>query len=218
MPKSLRSSRPAKLVIEHSEFPSIVTNQKGELTTPKFQTVSEEFDKIPDHKDFALLIDASGDTAIGLFRRRGFAFCKLLGCESLTDSAQQLHFGDRRQSASQWIAQRQQRTVGNWKPCAIVGSQVRRSPRSESFCITAFPEFNDSRWTTERRHQTADPTDFIEATKSFESNSERKPLDNSMRIRVPRMLEREKSWKPIPGRRMTWFWMFTTGCSHGDCW
>lgn len=159
---------PRGLVVEHSEVPD-VTDQKGGLKTPDFQTVAAEFDRIatltrPGFQP-ARLIHGPGGATVGPGSVEAMAhFARMLGDDSpmpLPDDPPT----DRRESLD--TAARQKRQVKVLE--GHVQGLVRRSAhvRDAFFLHEVMPEMKTMRWSTEREHETYSPRRFAESAERY---------------------------------------------------
>jgi dienelactone hydrolase len=157
---------PRELVIEHCTLPA-VTGHKGELTTPTFEAVKSEFEKIPDRGDYCTLIAGPNGQTVGPWSIDAVTqFARHLGLENLKPTGDQ-RLVDRRAAADQWIRERNERTTDQLEK--HVQSLVRASEqvRDDFFLYQVMPAFADSRWSTERRHPTVGAEKFMAAAKSY---------------------------------------------------
>ncbi len=157
---------PRQLVIEHSPLPE-VSSHKGELTTPDFDAVKSEFKKIPRRDSFCTLVAGPDGTTAGPWSDGALErFVSQFGVSKLSPSDEH-ELTDRRALAADAIRARQKRTMDQLE--SHVQSLVRGSEhvRDEFFLYKAMPEFNDSRWSTDRVHPTVDSGKFIEASTSY---------------------------------------------------
>lgn len=157
---------PRNLIIEHSPFPE-VSDHKGALTTPAFDRLKSEFDKIPRREDNCKLVCGADGQTVGCWSDDALnRFASHFGLDTLDRPIEN-------ESDALWeadpnrVAQRQQRTTDQLE--THVQSLVRRSEhvRDQFFLYEVMPEFNDSRWSTDRVHPTVDAERFVEASKSF---------------------------------------------------
>lgn len=159
---------PRPLLIEHTRFPE-VTDRKGELTTPPFPEVESEFRRIGNAigglsaPPSFLLHEANGE-ARGDFPAVA-AFLQTIGVErELSRVPPVALLIDQRQGFDPAI--RRQRIFSGMQ--RHVQSLVDRSTqtREEFFFFSAEPDLRPGPWSVEKRHDTLDPANFIEAAKS----------------------------------------------------
>lgn len=173
---------PRHLVIEHSPFPD-VRDHKGELTTPDFEALEREFKKIPKRGE-ALLISENGNP-VGPYSDEAIRkFAQPFALEAISTIANH-PLEDRRQSAEQWIEERQRRTWAQLE--SHVQSLVRGSEhvRDKFFLYAAMPAFENTRWSTDRRHATLNSAELIEAAKSFRRKFHEEAMGRFQAERVP---------------------------------
>ena len=153
-------------MIEHSSFP-VVTGHKGDLTTPEFDKVKSEFERIPDLAECCKLIAGPDGMTVGPWSSDAVKqFALHFGLEDLKPTSDE-RLVDHRASADRWIRERRERTTDQLE--THVQSLVRASEhvRDDFFLYKAVPEFEDSRWSTKRQHPTVDADKFIELAKSY---------------------------------------------------
>ncbi|MEZ6136371.1 MAG: dienelactone hydrolase family protein [Pirellulaceae bacterium] len=176
---------PRGLVIEYSPFPA-VDGHKGQLATPDFDHVKAEFDQIenlakaPNLK----LVKANADQTTGPYSEEAVdAFAALLGNHN--SEAADSELVDKRRAPLLEIQQRQQRCVAQLEQ--HVQSLVRTSEhvRDQYFMYAIMPSWTQGRWSTERRHATDDPQDFIEASKAFREKFAREAIGRFDASRQP---------------------------------
>ncbi len=157
---------PRRLVIEHSSFP-VVTGHKGDLTTPEFDKVKSEFERIPDLAECCKLIAGPDGMTVGPWSTDAVKqFALHFGLENLKPTSDE-RLVDQRASADRWIRERRERTIDQLE--THIQSLVRASEhvRDDFFLYKAVPKFEDSRWSTKRQHPTVDADKFIEVAKSY---------------------------------------------------
>lgn len=159
---------PRGLIVEYSRVPDI-TSPRGDLRTPKFETVEAEFDRIasltgpefqPRH-----LIRGEGDAPIGPGSRPALQyFAQQLGATLQTPRSGQPP-EDRRRSFDP--AERQKNQVRELE--TFTQALVRESAhvRQKFYLYKVMPELADETWTTELSHKTYSPDKFIEASKWY---------------------------------------------------
>jgi dienelactone hydrolase len=159
---------PRGLVVEYSDVPA-VTNQKGDLKTPKFEAVRGEFNRIdaltkPGFQP-KQLISGKGGTPVGPGSAEAMeAFARLLGVNARLPLSEEVPV-DRRRSFDP--AERQKRQVKSLEN--HVQRLVRNSEhvRERFFLYKIAPELADETWTKELHHKTYPPDKFIEGSKWY---------------------------------------------------
>jgi dienelactone hydrolase len=159
---------PRGLVIEYSNVPN-VTGHKGDLKTPRFQSVKAEFDRIdrltqPGFQPKQLVI-GTNQAPVGPGSQQALQqFAQLLGVTSPLSHTGNLPV-DRRQSFD--VAERQKRQVKALEN--HVQALVRNSEhvRDTFFLYKVAPELADETWTKELRHKTFSPQKFVEGAQSY---------------------------------------------------
>ena len=159
---------PRGLVVESTRVPD-VTSKKGSLTTPSFESVKAEFDRIdgltrPGFQPKYLVEGSLANPAAHGSRQALQHFTKLLGVSSalpLGGSAP----ADRRRSFDP--GERQRRQVLELE--RHVQDLVRNSGhvRDRAFLYKVAPEFTEQPWTRELRIKTMPPDKFVEGSKSY---------------------------------------------------
>ena len=157
---------PRRLVIEYSAVPD-VTGHKGDLNTPSLENVESEFKRIPSLNGLrrAELVHGEDGHPIGPGSKEAMArFSAALGLntESRISKARPT---ERRRSFDP--VNRHARSVAELEH--HVQNLVRRSEhvRDRFLLYSVMPELADSRWSTERRHSTHSPDDFVQETGRF---------------------------------------------------
>jgi dienelactone hydrolase len=159
---------PRGLTVEYSRVPDI-TSSKGDLKTPKLETVRAEFDRIDalTVPGFASkqLAHGEGRTPLGpgspeavesFARQLGVTVRKTLSGALPVDRRQSFDSGERQKSQVKALEHH-------------VQSLVRESEhvRNLFFLYKVAPELADETWTTELRHKTFSPVTFVESAKWY---------------------------------------------------
>ena len=159
---------PRGLVVEYSRVPDI-TSPKGDLKTPKFETVRAEFERIGalTTPDFASrhLISGDGGAPTGPGSEPALAaFAAMLGVKALQPLSTQ-SLADRRRSFDP--GDRQKRQVKALE--GFTQGLVRESEhaRNRFFLYKIAPELADEKWTSELRHKTYPVEAFAAKTKWY---------------------------------------------------
>lgn len=159
---------PRGLVVEYSRVPDI-TSPKGDLKTPKFETVRAEFERIGalTTPDFASrhLISGDGGAPTGPGSEPALeAFAAMLGVKALQPRSTQ-SLADRRRSFDP--GDRQKRQVKALED--FTQGLVRESEhaRNRFFLYKIAPELADEKWTSELRHKTYPVEAFAAKTKWY---------------------------------------------------
>ncbi len=156
---------PRSLVVEYAVTPSI-TGHKGDLRTPDFASVSQEFDRIPVAAGFTkpILVHDDGaptepDSILALKM-----FARGLGVE--TDMVLSNEIPEERRRSFQPDS-RHRRAVKELEN--HVQALVRESEhvRDRFFLYEVMPELAELRWSTKRRHDTHSIEKFVEGAKPF---------------------------------------------------
>ncbi|MDT8301563.1 MAG: dienelactone hydrolase family protein [Sedimentisphaerales bacterium] len=156
---------PRSLVVEHSPVQNI-TGHKGDWHTPDFNSVRQEFERIPFRNRFSqpiLVHDEGNPTCPGSIRAIE-AFASRLAIE--TDMALSDEFPvEQRHSFNP--DSRHKRAVQQIEK--HVQSLVRKSEhvRDKFFLYDVMPELAERRWSTERRRNTHSVEKFVKGSKSF---------------------------------------------------
>ena len=159
---------PRGLIVEYSQVPA-VTNQKGDLKTPKFEAVRAEFDRIdaltrPGFQP-KQLISGSGGAPVGPGSPEAMeAFARLLGVNARLPLSGELP-ADRRRSFDP--AERQKRQVKELENHVQRLVRASEHVRERFFLYKVAPELADETWTKELRHRTYPPDKFIEGSKWY---------------------------------------------------
>jgi dienelactone hydrolase len=159
---------PRGLIVEYSRVPDI-TSPRGDLRTPKFETVNAEFDRIasltsvefqPHH-----LVRSEGDAPIGPGSQEALQhFAQQLGARLEAPPSGPLP-KDRRRSFDP--AERQKNQLRELE--TFTQALVRESAhvRQKFYLYKVMPELADETWTAELNHKTYAPDKFIEASKWY---------------------------------------------------
>jgi dienelactone hydrolase len=156
---------PRKLIIEHSESPTIV-GHKGDSKTPTFERVQREVARIqvsedgtrPDfvHGENGSTVGAfSADAANGFLNALGVA-APAKPVPEMSDNRFAFDTDERRRRTVQQIENH-------------VQALVRKSEhvRDRFMLYELMPELADTKWSTEKQHPTHDSKKFIEGAKEF---------------------------------------------------
>jgi dienelactone hydrolase len=159
---------PRGLVIEHSEFPK-VTNQKGDLKTPAFQTVNAEFARIDDllQPSFMTkkLTRGEGDRLISAGSPQAVeAFAQLLGVNGPMPLSDTLPQDQRRSFSPDDRQKRQVKDLENHTQWLVRESE---HVRERWFLYKVMPELADETWSMELRHPTFPPAKFIQGARWY---------------------------------------------------
>ncbi|MFY8199509.1 MAG: dienelactone hydrolase family protein [Pirellula staleyi] len=177
---------PRKLIVEHSEFPTI-TGHKGEIKTPEFSRVKSELGHIRERNDASppTLIVGNKNETIGPWSAEAVStFLKHFGPKTSepaesepaksepaesepakSEPAKSEHLVDKRLGAEKQIADRQRRCVAQLE--THIQSLVQQSEhlRDQSFLFQLMPDFAKRGWSTERKHAVTSPDSFVAASK-----------------------------------------------------
>jgi dienelactone hydrolase len=159
---------PRGLIVEYSPEPA-VSNQKGDLKTPSFESVSAEFKRIDSLLQLGFqrrqllsgtncqLLPAGSPRAMKLFAR-------WLAADSPMALTGDLPFDRRKRSD---IVERQRRQVKELE--GHVQQLVRNSEhvRDRFFLYKVAPELADRTWSKELRHKVLSPESFVQASKEY---------------------------------------------------
>ena len=156
---------PRTLVIEHSNVPTL-TGHKGDWRTPEFDSVEQEFDRIPLVPAFAkpTLIhndrDPIGPGSLPALK----ALARGLGGETEMGLSEEI---PRDQRASFRPKQRNRRAVQQLEQ--HVQGLVRHSEhtRDQFFLYEVMPKLAERRWSTQRRHDTHSLDTFVQGAAAF---------------------------------------------------
>lgn len=156
---------PRKLIIEHSDAPTIV-NHKGDSKTPTFERVEREVARIRVGADGVRpdFVHGEGGPTVGAFSTAASnGFLKALGVSTLTKPVPRMV--DQRFAFDPDA--RQRRTVQQIEN--HVQGLVRKSEhvRDKFMLYDLMPELNNNRWSTEKQHPTHDSKKFIDGAKEF---------------------------------------------------
>ena len=153
---------PRGLTIEYSRVPDI-TNPRGDLRTPPFETVKAEYDRIdtltrPGFQP-KQLISGEGGAPIGPGSREAVAsFARQLGVEANQPLAEQPV--DRRKSFDPGERQKRQVKALEKHVQSLVGASD--SARQQFFLYKVMPELADETWSNQLRHKTFAADKFIQ--------------------------------------------------------
>ena len=159
---------PRGLVVEYSNDPTL-TGTRGTWTTPSFESVRSEFERIdrltPPGFQPKALVSASGNAPAGPGSKAALQqFAKFMAVTSSMSVTSDVP-ADHRHAFD--VAKRQKRQVEELE--RHVQRLVRDSEhvRDRFFLYKVAPEFADETWTRELRHKTVAPDAFIAASKSY---------------------------------------------------
>ncbi len=157
--------QPRKLIIEHSEAPTIV-GHKGDSKTPTFERVEREVARIRVGADGVRpdFVHGEGGSTVGAFSTAASnGFLKALGVSTLTKAVPRMV--DQRFAFDPDA--RQRRTLQQIEN--HVQGLVRKSEhvRDKFMLYELMPELNNNRWSTEKQHSTHDSKKFIAGAKEF---------------------------------------------------
>jgi dienelactone hydrolase len=157
---------PRELIIEYTRVPDI-TSPKGDLKTPKFETVKAEFQRIdalitPGFQP-KQLVSGPGGAPIGPGSAAAVdAFARALGVLSLEALTGAIP-ADRRESFD--AGERQERQVKAIESHVQALLRSSEPARERFYLYKAAPELVDETWSSQLRHQSHSPAHFIEASK-----------------------------------------------------
>ena len=156
---------PRKLIIEHSEAPTIV-GHKGDSKTPPFERVQREVARIqtPQGADHPVFIHGEDNATTGPYSAQATAaFLKSLQVESSDKPVDRMY--DNRHAFD--LPARKQRAVQQIED--HVQQLVRKSEhvRDQFMLYELMPELANSRWSTEKQHPTHNAKTFIEGARKF---------------------------------------------------
>ena len=156
---------PRGLVIEYSEFPD-VRNQKGDLKTPDFQTVKEEFQRIdtlvqPGFFSKHLVAGSTPPTVQFGSAPAIKAFADLLGAQAGVTLSNEVPKDRRRAFSADDRQRRQLRELENHTQWLVRESE---HVRERWFLYKVMPELADETWSTKLRHPTYPAKKFTQAT------------------------------------------------------
>ena len=159
---------PRALVVEYSQAPEI-TNPRGDLKTPGFQSVRTEFDRIATltARGFqpALLVSGRGGTPVGPGSPEAVEwFARQFGVERMKPLSGRIP-SDRRKSFNP--DGRQERQVKALERCVQSLIRASESARQQFFLYKVMPELADETWSMQLRHKTFPPDRFIEGAKWY---------------------------------------------------
>jgi len=159
---------PRKLIIEHSESPTIV-GHKGDSKTPTFERVQREVARIrvPGGGARPDFVHGENGSTVGAFSPvASNAFLKALGVATPAKPVPKM--SDNRVALK--ADERRRRTVQQLEN--HVQGLVRKSEhvRDRFMLYELMPELADSKWSTEKRHPTHNSKKFIDGAKEFRRN------------------------------------------------
>lgn len=159
---------PRGLVVEYSEVPNL-TGRRGNLRTPKFESVEAEFDRVgsltrPDFQP-RQLVRGEGNTLIRFGSEKALQqFARQLGV-NLRPRDSDEPAKDRRRSFDP--ADRQKKQLRELE--TFTQKLVRESAhaRRNFYLYKVMPELQETTWYTELSHKIYSPDKFIEASKWY---------------------------------------------------
>lgn len=159
---------PRGLVVEYSQVPNI-TGRRGDLRTPKFESVEAEFERIASltRPDFQprQMVRGEGNTPIRFGSEKALQqFARQLGVDLRTRLSDR-PLEDRRRSFDP--AERQKKQLRELE--TFTQKLVRESAhaRRKFYLYKVMPELQETEWYTEQTHETYSPDKFIEACKWY---------------------------------------------------
>ncbi len=189
---------PRKLIIEHSEAPTIV-GHKGDSKAPSFESAQREYSRIqtPPDADPPVFIHGQDETTIGPYSTKAsVAFLKSLKVKTSEKPVSRMY--DNRYAFD--LAARKQRTAQQIE--AHVQQLVRKSEhvRDQFMLYELMPELMDSRWSTEKRHPTHDSKKFIEGARKFRKRLQEEAIGRFDESLLPfnarsRLIRTTDKWK-----------------------
>jgi dienelactone hydrolase len=159
---------PRGLVVEYSRVPEI-TSPRGDLRTPKFETVHAEFERIASLTNTEFqprhLVRGEQDAPTGPGSQQALQrFAQQLGANLQTPLSGQPP-SDRRRSFDPSERQKNQvRALETFTQALVRGSA---HVRQQFYLYKVMPELADETWNSELRHKTYSPDKFIEASKWY---------------------------------------------------
>jgi dienelactone hydrolase len=159
---------PRDLIVEYSAEPN-VTSPKGDLKTPPFENVSQEFQRIdtllPPGFQRRQLLSGSGQGLLPPGSSEGMSlFAKWLGSDSPMAPSNLLPVESRKRVDA---TDRQRRLVKELE--RHVQQLVRNSEhvRDRFYLYKVAPELADRTWSKELRHKTLSPEPFVKASAEY---------------------------------------------------
>ena len=159
---------PRGLIVEYSRVPDI-TSPKGDLKTPKFETVRAEFDRIDalTNPGFASkqLVSGDGGAPTGPGSEAAVeAFARMLGVKSLKPLSARIPTDNRRSFDPGERQKRQVKALEDFTQRLVRESE---HVRDRFFLYKAAPELADETWSSELRHKTHAAEAFVEKAKWY---------------------------------------------------
>jgi dienelactone hydrolase len=159
---------PRALTVEFSSVPN-VTNEKGDLRTPKFESVKSEFDRIdsllaPGFMQKHLVHDGHQSPVNYGSSEALQRFAQSLGVSSKMELAEENSKDGRRFFSPDERQKLQVQALERHTQWLVRGSE---RVREQFFLYKVMPEFADDTWTTELRHKTYSPQKFIEGARPY---------------------------------------------------
>jgi dienelactone hydrolase len=156
---------PRKLIIEHSEVPTI-KGHKGDWSTPSFKRMAQEVARIrtPSGAKRPTFVHGRDGATTGPYSAAATTtFLRHLGIDKPARTSKPLH--DRRRGFS--ASERQRRAVAQIEE--HVQGLVRKAEhvRDQFMLYHIMPELADARWSTRRRHPVHSPQKFIKGARAF---------------------------------------------------
>jgi dienelactone hydrolase len=159
---------PRELIVEYTRVPDI-TSFRGDLKTPKFESVQAEFQRIDTLIKPGFhprqLVNGAGGTPIGPGSSAAVAaFAHALGVQSLTAVSGAIP-ADRRESFD--AGERQHRQVKALENHVQALLRASDHVREQFYLYKVAPELADDTWSSQLRHPTHTPAKFVEASKWY---------------------------------------------------
>ncbi len=156
---------PRGLVVEYSRVPDI-TSPKGDLRTPKFETVRAEFERIdtltPPAFASKRLVSGEGGVPAGPGSEAALAaFTAMLGAAALKPLSMRIPTDNRRSFDPNKRQERQVKALEDFTQGLVRQSE---HVRNRFFLYKIAPELADETWSSELRHKTYSPARFAEKT------------------------------------------------------
>lgn len=154
---------PRVLLVEHTDFPEM-KDQKGDLTTPAFASVEEEWNRIAKVLNAPALpsnffLTEAHDGARGDYASVA-GFMQAIGIEPEIDRTPPLGLVlEKRQAFDP--GQRQDRLLADLQEQVQALVDSSESRREESFFFSAEPDLRPGAWSTEREHPILGPARFL---------------------------------------------------------
>ncbi len=161
---------PREMVIEHTDFPK-VSNQKGDIVTPPTKAVNAEMKRIETLlKDLSVpprnhFIEAEGSSRGSYPAVAAFATAIDFQDADQSRVPSGIVLSDQRESFDPKVRHKRvfRQMEGHVQALVKHSNQVRE----KRFFQTAEPKLGPGQWSTNKKHLTLDPADFIEKSKVF---------------------------------------------------